>query len=306
MGGGGGGGGGSYSGGEQGLERLRERAAEQAARAEFDSEVNARLDEELRNLNSRDVELVRRRLDEIQQALGDEIDEIDRMLFGGSIAKHTFVDGLSDVDVLVMLRDVADLAPAEAREQFAAALREGLGETAVVSVGQLAVTVRYRDGLEVQLLPAIQQGERRAIASSDGRDWVQIRPGNFARRLTEVNKAQAGAAVPAIKLAKAIIAHELPEADRPSGYHVEALSVAAFESYRGARDPKSMLTHFFGSAGSNVLSPIPDVTGQSERVDAYLGARGSAPRARMSAAFETIAQRMLQSNNLDDWSQLLD
>ncbi len=306
MGGGGGGGGAGSSGGEQGLERLRERAAEQVARAQFDSEVNARLDEELRNLNNRDVELVRRRLDELEEALGDEVDEIDRMLFGGSIAKHTFVDGLSDVDVLVMLKKVADLSPTEAREQFADALRERLRDTAEVTVGQLAVTVRYGDGLEVQLLPAIQQGEHRAISSPDGSEWVQIRPGNFARRLTELNKAQAGAAIPAIKLAKAIIAHELAEPERPTGYHLEALSVAAFANYRGPRDPKSMLTHLFGSAANDVLRPIPDVTGQSERVDAYLGAGGSAARTRVSAAFNAIAERMQQSSNLDDWNGLLD
>ena len=229
-GGGGGGGGGGSTGGRHELERLRERAAEQAARAQFDSEVNARLKEELRNINNRDVELVRRRLDELEKALGDEVDEIDRMLFGGSIAKHTYVDGLSDVDVLVMLNKAADLSPSEARAQFAEALRARLGDSAEVTVGNLAVTVRYRDGLEVQLLPAIQQGEHRAISSPDGTEWVQIRPGNFARRLTEINKAQAGAAIPAIKLAKAIIAHELGESERPSGYHVEALSVAAFRT----------------------------------------------------------------------------
>lgn len=302
----GGGGGGGGSGSEQGFERLRERAAEQAARAQFDSEVNALLDGELRDLNDRDVDGVRRCLDEIEDTLATEIDEIDRMLFGGSIAKHTFVDGLSDVDVLVMLKDVSDVSPTEAREQFAATLRERVGDRADVTVGQLAVTVRYRDGLEVQLLPAIQQGEYRAISSPDGQEWVQIRPGNFARRLTEANKAQAGAAIPAIKLAKAVIAHELGEGERPSGYHVEALSVSAFESYRGPRDPKSMLTHFFGSAASDVRKPIADVTGQSERVDAYLGGRDSAGRMRMSAAFSAIAQRMLQSNNLDDWSRFLD
>jgi predicted nucleotidyltransferase len=303
---GGGGGGGGSPGGEQGLDRLRERAAEQVARAQFDSEVNARLDEELPNLNSRDVELVRQRLDELKEALGDEVDEIDRVLFGGSIAKHTFVDGLSDVDVLVMLNEVTDLSPAAAKEQFANALREHLGDRAEVTVGKIAVTVQYRDGLEVQLLPAIQQGDHRAISSPDGSEWVQIRPGNFARRLTDVNKAQAGAAIPAIKLAKAIIARELAEPDRPSGYHVEALSVAAFANYRGPRDPKSMLTHFFGSAANDVLKPIPDVTGQSERVDAYLGAGGSAPRTRVSAAFQAIAERMEHSTNLDDWSALLD
>lgn len=302
---GGGGGGGGSPGGEQGLERLRERAVEQAARAQFDSEVNARLEEELRNLNNRDVELVRRRLDELEEALGDEVDEIDRMLFGGSIAKHTYVDGLSDVDVLVMLKKVADLSPPEAREQFADALRERLGDSAEVTVGPLAVTVRYGDGLEVQLLPAIQQGDHRAISSPDGSEWVQIRPGNFARRLTDVNKAQAGAAIPAIKLAKAIIAHELAEPERPNGYHVEALSVGAFENYRGPRDPKSMLTHFFGSAANDVLRSIPDVTGQSERVDAYLGAAGSGARTRMAAAFRAIAERMQGSDSIEGWNRLL-
>jgi hypothetical protein len=303
---GGGGGGGSSTGGRHELERLRERAAEQAAHAQFDSEVNAHLNEELGEINNRDVELVRRRLDELEKALGDDVAEIDRMLFGGSIAKHTYVDGLSDVDVLVMLNDAADLTPSEARARFAEALRAGLGDRAEVAVGNLAVTVRYRDGLEVQLLPAIQQGEHRAISSPDGTEWVQIRPGNFARRLTEMNKAQAGAAIPAIKLAKAIIAHELGESERPSGYHVEALSVAAFTNYRGPRDPKSMLTHFFGAAANHVLRSIPDVTGQSERVDSYLGAGGSDARARMSAAFRAIADRMQQSSSIPDWDRLFD
>jgi hypothetical protein len=151
----------------------------------------------------------------------------------------------------------------------------------------------------------VQQGDRLAISSPDGQSWTQIHPRSFARELTEVNQRQAGQVVPAVKLAKAIIAG-LPETERLSGYHVEALAIAAFRSYDGTRTPKAMLTHFFETAVQYVRTPIHDVTGQSRHLDEGLGPAGSADRQRISDSLDRIAQTMQSSRSVDSWRSLLE
>ena len=164
---------------------------------------------------------------------------------------------------------------------------------------------RDHDGTEIQLLPAVRRGERLAISSGDGKEWKTIHPRSFARRLTEINKSQGGTAVPAIKLAKQVIASQLPDGERPSGYHVEALAVQAFGDYVGPRSPKAMLTHFFASAARGVLQPIKDVSGQSLHVDDSLGDARSSNRQKMSGQLQRVADTMQNSRDARDWERLL-
>lgn len=281
------------------LNRLTEEARRHTETATQEAEVNQLLSEELHEINRRDTDLVNTRLDEMVDELSEVMDEIDRLVFGGSVSKHTFVNGISDVDALVLLKAGADLSPARAREQFAGILRETLGNRAEVEVGNLAVTVRYQDGLEIQLLPAVQRGEARAISSPNGKEWVEIRPHRFAQALTRANQELDGRVVPSIKLAKAIIAG-LPEESRPSGYHVEALALAAYDGYIGAKDLKSMVTRFFDAAADHINRPIADVTGQSQHIDAELGPAGSAQRQVLSTALRRIASQM-ESGSSDTW-----
>ena len=104
----------------------------------------------------------------------------------------------------------------------------------------MAVTVEYRDGTEIQLLPATRTGEDVAVSSWDGQSWSSIRPRSFAEGLTAVNQSQGSAVVPAIKLAKSILASTLGNAG-PSGYHVEALALAAFRDYEDRERRKPCL-----------------------------------------------------------------
>src|ERR1700683_906642 len=115
MGGGGGGGGESaFPVGPKGIDELRQRAQEIADQASFDAQVNDELAQRLAAINSRDVEKVRDYLDGAVEALKDQIEDVERMLFGGSVAKSTYVEGLSDVDALVVLRDMPqEASPAE-------------------------------------------------------------------------------------------------------------------------------------------------------------------------------------------------
>jgi hypothetical protein len=301
---GGSGGGGEYPSSSQDIQAVREEALRSLRQQERDLAVNEVLSEALRRFNDRDVELTRDRLQAIQEALGPLAVELDRLLFGGSVAKHTYIDGLSDVDALVVL-DAADVAPNELVERLRASLSRRLssGDVADIAAGTLAVTVRYRDGTEIQLLPAVERDGRTSIASEDGTTWRHIRPRKFAEKLTQVNQANSQQVVPTIKLAKAVL-QNLPEASHLSGYHVEAIAVDAFRSYDGRRDRASMLVHFIRHAEQAVLRPTGDITGQSVHIDQHLGPPNSQARQNVSAALGRIASQ-LATGGADDYRRLL-
>ena len=301
----GGSGGGHYTNSE--IEKLRAEAVARMEQARAEASINELLQTELVAINDRDVEFVREQLDAIEDSLRDEGLDVDRLLFGGSIAKHTYVDGLSDIDSLVILRGESEgLEPQKARERVAEALRAHLRhrDVADISVGRLAVTVTFQNGTEVQLLPAVETNARLAIASADGKRWSAINPSRFAERLTEANQRQGGLVIPTVKLAKAIFDHRLGE-NRPSGYHTEALAVEAFRDYVGPRTPKAMVTHFLDFASRSVLHPIVDVTGQSSHVDDSLGSPDSAARRRLSEAIGTLARVASTATSPRQWRDLL-
>lgn len=303
--GGSGGSSGSYSFSQsEDLQRLREQVLGDISRQQQDIAVNQVLGESLASFNDRDVELISQRLEDIQSAFGDEAIEVDRLLFGGSVAKHTYVDGLSDVDALVVLNE-PDTTPDQLVDALRTALRArlDLGAVADVSAGNLAVTVTYRDGNQIQLLPAVERDGRTSIASEDGSSWRHIRPHKFAEKLTEVNRGNGDAVVPTIKLAKAVF-RNLPERHQLSGYHIEAIAVDAFRSYDGRRDRASMLIHLVDHAARAVLKPTGDITKQSVHIDQRLGAAGSAERRAVSASLERIKSQ-LERKDVEEYRRLL-
>ena len=248
------------------------------------------------------------RLEEIQHALEDALDVGLDLRFGGSVAKHTFIDGLSDIDALVILRD-RQLASKPAREildEFAQILDRELSYTVSVHEGQLAVTVHYPDGMDIQLLPAVQTEDGVRIPAPSGVGWSSIiHPDNFASTLTDTNQRCHNRLVPVIKLAKAALT-DLPEDIRPTGYHTEALAVEAFKDYNGPYNYKRMLHHFFRKGSELALAPIRDLTGQSIRVDDHLGETNSIQRRSLSGAMDRIARRMDNADRAGSVERWLD
>lgn len=308
MGGSGSGGGSEYSVAREAAARRLREAQEASRDAQIDAEVNSILNRRVLEVNRRDNEEVSARLDEVQEALSDQIEGVDRLLFGGSVSKKTYVEGLSDVDSLLILDAEAygDLSPDNVLKKLEKALRSDLdmGKISDIRSGDLAITVYYKEDLELQLLPAVEKRGELFIKSATGNTWTAIEPKKFAARLTKVNQGQAGTVIPAIKLAKSILADH-PDSGRPSGYHLEALAVAAFESYSGPRNPKAMLTQLISSAAKNVRKPIADVTGQSRHVDEYLGKADSKERRAMSKSLASLARRMKNAPTVDTWRALL-
>ena len=284
--------------------RLRDSEA-QTLNVRYETEVNQLLGDFLKEFNNRDVQGTRVILDEVEEALGDEIGDSVNLIFGGSVSRHTYLEGLSDTDALVIL-DPADIGretPDQVKDRFAKRLIELFGEENV-TVGDLAVTVTVREK-KVQLLPAVREGEQFRIAAPNGRSWSRINPRAFAEKLTQANLTQDGNLVPAIKVAKAIIA-KLPKQQQLTGYHVESLAIEAFKSYDGQRTYKAMVTHLFESAVKLVNAPIVDRTGQSIYVDEHLGKPASAARQRVSRALQRLYRRLVNadaSKSVETWSE---
>ena len=236
----------------------------------------------------RNTQTVTQRLESLCGFLRQKGNVVQTM-FGGSVRKGTYVTGLSDVDALLIVNQssLANQPPARAIEYVRDTIQDRLRQN-TVSAGNLAVTVSYSDGTEIQILPAIRTntgGVR--IANPGSNQWSNVaRPDDFARKLAKVNTASDGRVVPTIKLAKAMADCFISRPSRKiSGYHMESLAIDAFKDYQGPLDPKSMLIHLFGHSMDAVKSPITDSTGQSRYVDDKLGRADSEPRMRASTYF---------------------
>lgn len=303
--GGSGGGGGYIPPSSDSLKRKIEKAR-QDEQLRLDADVNQFLQNELALYNDRDVEQTQARLDKITELLGDEM-EIDNLLFGGSVAKHTYVDGLSDVDALVVLdrSDTRGLSADKVLSEFREKLSKSLSRRDVASIdkGMLAVTVRFKDGSEVQLLPAIRSGKLIKIPDSSGTGWNETNPRPFQQQLTKQNERLNGALVPTIKLVKSLIS-DLPKQQQLTGYHIEALALDAAKSYRGPMTPKAMLSHVLNHAATRSRSPISDFSGQSRNVDDYLGKLNSAPRKLASQAIAGIRRRLDAATSIAQWKAM--
>ena len=272
--------------------------------------LNAQMDAYLADLlavaNGIDRDLMRRRLDELRSHLRDVVD-VEQLLFGGSVAKHTAVDGISDVDALVVLERQQALSgpPSDLLQAFAQQIRsEGnMREIDSVSYGRLAVTVRFRDGMEIQLLPAVRKGDQVMIASESSRGWRTIAPKEFSRALTEANQRAGGKLLSAIKLFKAIN-DSLPPQKQLVGYHVEALAVESVRGYSGPLTPRALLINLMDSAATRVLRPIGDRTQQSQYVDEYLGSENSMERQIRHQALLGLSRRAKGATSMSDWRSL--
>jgi hypothetical protein len=308
MAGGGGGGANYFPSRPARLQGLIKKTLEETEQKSLEVDVNDFLQQLLAKMNDRNPEKVQQYINDLAKILGEN-QEIDRFLFGGSVAKHTFVDGLSDIDALVVLdrQTLENKTPREVLKDFFDSLYAGLTHDEIVTVdkGNLAVTVTYTDGTEIQMLPAIRRGREICIADASGTEWKGINPKAFQRELTKANERLNFALVPTIKLAKSTLSG-LPEDIRPTGYHVESLSLETTKGYRGPKTVKSLLLHVLTAASRRVLQPIADVTNQSRNVDAYLGKKNSEQRARLSLALAGIARRMNAASTVSRWKEIIE
>ena len=252
---------------------------------------NQYCEELLARYTRRNQQAVTRHLESMCNIIRSE-GHVVQTMYGGSVQRGTYVTGLSDVDVLLIVNQSSLLnqSPASVIQQVRRTISERLPNNPV-RAGNLAVTVGYASGIEIQVLPAIRTdsgGVR--IAEPGSTTWGNVvHPETFARRLAEINDASDGRVVQGIKLAKAMANCHISRPSRKlSGYHLESLAIRAFRNYRGQQNPRAMLNHFLSHSMTAVRSPISDTTGQSGYVDEYLGPANSRLRNRASTYFSQM------------------
>ena len=274
-----------------------------------DEQVDAYLRDKLRDYNERDTEAINRHIRGLRDALEQSDTDVLLTRFGGSVSRHTYVDGLSDVDVLLIVNDssLSGRDPRAVIQTMSELIQQRMPRTEV-RTGRLAVTVTYADGHEIQVLPAIRTRAGIRIANPGRNEWSGIlHPERFARKLTDVNQANGGRVIPTVKLTKALADHVIrSDRDKISGYHVESLAIEAFKNYRGPTDRKSMVSHLLEFSSSAVQHPIRDTTGQSRFVDDYMGRQGSDARQKATTHFRQMKNRLERARSESDLDNLFD
>lgn len=308
MGGSGGGGSPYYNVQPEALQKRIKEASDDISR-DFLPRLQEFLDEKLSSYNRRDTDLIEERLSAVAARLGDLLEAEWDFRFGGSVAKHTYVDGLSDIDSLLILGGEFDgtRSPKSVLDAVSKQL-SGLPTSTSVSAGRIAITIEYRDGMQLQLIPAVKDKATLRVPSSIRDGWSNIDPVKFTSALTRRNSECDGKLIPTIKLAKATMA-TWPESVRLSGYHVESLAIDAFRGYSGPKNTATMLPKFFESSSTSVLRPIRDSTGQSIHVDSYLGKANSEIRQKASHWCLQVSKRMKNASiqgSFNQWRELFD
>lgn len=289
-----------------------QRSIEDTKRADYEGKISAMLSDLLVQANETDVEKINARLDEIKNILEKEIEGGPiRLNKEGSVKKHTYVNGLSDIDALVILNDteLADKNPKQVQKYFLNIIQEKISGIKKIELGKLAVTIDFADGMTIQLLPAIKTKTGVKIPASSGNEWSNIvNPQKFAEKLTSINTALNGKAVPAIKIVK-VINDKFPEKRQMSGYHIESLAIKAFNTFKGSDiTTKNLVEHFFKEAKDLVRAPVKDKTGQSIHVDDDLGPRNSETRKGISYQLEFTYRKIKEADraaSAETWNDII-
>ncbi len=173
----------------------------------------------------------------------------------------------------------------------------------------MAITIKYSDSSELQLLPAIKTETGLRVARANGEEWSNVvRPQRFAKKLTKINNQSSGNVIPVIKLFKGAQS-SFPKKLCLSGYHVESLAVNAFRDYKGGLNKKEMFRHLCEYVANNVIKPVADSTGQSTHVDDKLGKENSLERRKISATVTRLVSRLDAADakhSANIWEEILD
>ena len=263
------------------------------------TELEHYLSEKLKEINDLDYSAIYSHRELIQNALRKEFD-IERLNFAGSHARRTDVVEYSDIDLLATFRDKSELPNSsdEAIVLLAQRLQARLPKS-TIEVGRMAVSVKFSDGLEVQVLPAYRKGNSYKIPDVDSSGWKSSNPIAHSRKLTAINERCIGQLIPTIKLAKQLFKRNGIEL---RSYHVESMAIKAFEHYSGPYSNRIMLRHLLGRSKTLVHQRIADRGGQTADVSSYLS---SQDRTKLSDRLSNLEAR-LKSDVLGNWSEAFD
>jgi hypothetical protein len=289
------------------LQRLIREAELEVAGKEFSPQLAERLNALVAHIDGRQRMRAGTRFQAIQTALADQLETTIELWFGGFVASHVSASGLSDADLLLVLKEPTE-APRAVLAKLEAQLRQALPRDIEVTKGAIGITLADPTGGDLTVVPAMRTTKILQVPSQAEDRWARLDLEAFCEQLVERNEACAMRLVPTIKLGKAI-AVELPRLEQLLGYHIETMALTAFDSYRDPKTLDRMLPHFFRTMSQLVLSPIRDADGRSMHVDDYLGRANGEERKELSRALDRVARRMdnaTAARSLEQWNTIIE
>lgn len=271
--------------------------------------VNDVLEEIDREISTRDSKTHMAYREDAETAINADIDGNVRLEYGGSVSKDTYVEGSSDVDCRVDVSGTSleKTSPQDINKYFSKQIKANDPHVKSCSIGKLGVTVKYKDGTEMQYIPVLRtrNGYRLPDPDHPGRWSKVIYEERFKRDLRRTNKKCNGKLYAVIRLIKA----QRGSNSALSGYHIESLANRIFKHYPDSQPKtlKSMLDYYYKHAENHVRHRIRDRTGQSSFVDKKkLGPAQSSVRERECRTMEKNRKILAQAERTGDPQKLAD
>ena len=244
--------------------------------------------------SKRDFEKHMQYRNEAEDAINEGIDDSVDIVYAGSVAKGTYVEGISDVDNHVRINGTSleKKSPAEVKAYIRQQLSK-LPDVKSVTETSRTVTVTYRDGTEMQYVPVIKTKNGYRVA--DGNRWSNVVYENrFRRDFQRTNKKCGGRLTALIGILKKENANNL-KGQQMSGHHIEVMANRIFKQAPASKTKTvmSMYEYYHQHASRHIMHRMCDITGQSTYVDKRsLGGPDSESRRALSRRFASRARRM--------------
>ena len=234
---------------------------------------------------------------EAEDAINEGIEGSVNIVYAGSVAKGTYVEGISDVDNHVCINDTSleRMKPSEVKAYICQQLAK-LPNVKSATETSKTVTVTYKDGTEMQFVPVIKTKNGYRVA--DGNRWSNVVYENrFKRDFQRTNKKCGGRLTALVRFLKKENADN-PKSQRMSGHHIEVMANRIFKSAPASKthDVGTMSVYYHQHASRHIRHRMRDVTGQYTYVDKRsLGGPDSESRRALSRRFASRARRMNRS-----------
>src|SRR5260370_16436855 len=124
----------------------------------FETQVSNDIGDLLGEYNNRNADAVRKALERLKKALENDVEDgTITPVFGGSVRKRTYVDGISDIDSLFVLKgdELTGMEPSEALDFFESKVRTAFTD-AKPDKARMSLRIPH-EGVELELLPAAHQ-----------------------------------------------------------------------------------------------------------------------------------------------------
>lgn len=198
-----------------------------------------------------------------------------RFALSGSTAKHTFVWGLSDIDVLCLLPEWGGRPP----RAVVTAISAAANRLCEVECLHNHLVLGPIHGVRLDLVPGCYDANTRALAlpNASGDQWVTVRPDLFVTALDELDKSLGNVVRPAIRLARLFYAL-CPSPVAIPGHHLEALALKVSHDTSETSTVVALVHEIIRRAPILSREPLVDSSGQFQWVDHHLGDGGTLQR----------------------------